>query len=155
MVIARARLSSTTMPVAADRPPIMVISATPRAPAASGSASTVRSRLIAAVRKHLEPGDRERRDEQVDQHEIGRKQPGGGSHAALIVVLDHRDVKLARQQDDGERRKQRGDAPERRVGPRLDDRGDLGFDWAAWVRSTSRRSAPIRRMRRPRETPRA
>ena len=47
MVIAKARLSSTTIAVAAETPPIIVSSATPRAPAASGSARTVRSRLIA------------------------------------------------------------------------------------------------------------
>ena len=47
MVIASARLSSTTMPVAAERPPIIVNSAIPCAPASSGSARTVKSRLIA------------------------------------------------------------------------------------------------------------
>ena len=46
-VIASATLSTTTMPVAAERPPIIVVSASTRAPAFSGSASTVRSRSIA------------------------------------------------------------------------------------------------------------
>ena len=78
-----------------------------------------------AVRKRLEARDSERRDEQVDENEIGGEKPGGRADAALVVVLDHGDVELARQQDDGEGRKQRGDAPDRRIGRRLDDRADV------------------------------
>ena len=46
MVIASATLSTTTIPVAAEMPPTIVISARPCAPALSGSARTVKSRLI-------------------------------------------------------------------------------------------------------------
>ena len=46
-VIASATLSTTTMPVAAESPPIIVASASSPQPAFSGRASTVRSRLIA------------------------------------------------------------------------------------------------------------
>ena len=46
MVMASATLSTTTIPVAADRPPTMVRARRPCAPALSGSARTVRSRLI-------------------------------------------------------------------------------------------------------------
>ena len=72
-VIASATLSTTTMPVAADRPPSMVVSARRCAPALSGSASTVRSRSIAPSGKRQQAGDRQRHDEQVDQDEIERE----------------------------------------------------------------------------------
>ncbi len=55
MVIESATLSTTTMPVAAERPPTIVSSATPCAPALSGSARTVRSRLKEACGKILRP----------------------------------------------------------------------------------------------------
>ena len=54
-VIASATLSTTTMPVAAESPPSIVISASPRAPAASGRARTVRSRSIAPLANVASP----------------------------------------------------------------------------------------------------
>ena len=72
------------------------------------------------VRENLEASDGQRRNEQIDQHQIGGKQPGRGANAALIVVLDHRDVELARQKHDRERRQQRGHHPNRGIGRRLD-----------------------------------
>ena len=45
-VIDKATLATITIAVAAERPPIIVSSARPCAPALSGSASTVRSRSI-------------------------------------------------------------------------------------------------------------
>ena len=53
-----------------------------------------------AVGESGEPGDRQRRDEQIDQHEIGGKQPGRGDDVARIAILDDADVELARQQQD-------------------------------------------------------
>ena len=125
MVMASATLSTTTIPVAAERPPTIVSSATPCAPALSGSARTVRSRLIDPSGKILRPAMASGSDEQIDQHQIGRKQPGRGADVALVVVLDHRDVKLARQKHDRERRQQRRHDPNRGIGRRLDHRGDL------------------------------
>ena len=58
-------------------------------------------------REREQAGQRDRHDEQVDQHEIERKQPGGAPDLGLAVVLDHGDVELARQQHDGEQRQQR------------------------------------------------
>ncbi len=78
-----------------------------------------------AVRKQIEAGHGERRDEQIDQHEIGGKQPGRGAHAALIVIFDDRHMKLPRQQENGEGREQRGHPPHGGVRRRLDDGGDL------------------------------
>ena len=52
-------------------------------------------------------GQSDGNDEQVDQHQIEREQPGGAPDLLLAVVLDHGDVKLPRQQYDGEQRQQR------------------------------------------------
>ena len=57
--------------------------------------------------KGQQAGDRDRHHEQIDQHEIERKQPGGALDLAFVVVLDHRDVELPRQQDDRDERQQR------------------------------------------------
>ena len=72
------------------------------------------------IRKSLQAGNCERDNEQIDQHEIGGKQPRRSANVALIVVLDHRDVELARQEHDRERRQQRGHHPDRGIGTRLD-----------------------------------
>ena len=79
------------------------------------------------LRENLEAGDGEGRHKQIDQHEIGRKQPGRGANAPLVVVLDDRDVELARQKHDRERRQQRGHHPDRGIGRGLDHRGDPGI----------------------------
>ena len=50
-------------------------------------------------------------------------------------ILDDGDVELTRQQHDRDCREQRGDAPDPRVGPRLDDLGDPGVVCTVWVRS--------------------
>ena len=60
-----------------------------------------------AGRKRQQAGERDRHHEQIDQHEIERKQPGGAADLGFAVVLDHRDVELPRQQHDGEQRQQR------------------------------------------------
>ena len=62
----------------------------------------------AAGRKSQQAGQRDRHHEQIDQHQIDREQPDRALDLVLIVVLDHRDVKLARQQNDGHKRQQRG-----------------------------------------------
>ena len=57
-----------------------------------------------ALGEDQEAGDGERHDENVDRDEIGRKQPGRSPDIALVVVLDHGDMELARQQQDSDRR---------------------------------------------------
>ena len=57
-------------------------------------------------RECQQAGQCDRYDEQVDQHEIEREQPGRPPDLGLAVVLDDGDVELARQQDDGEQRQQ-------------------------------------------------
>ena len=51
-----------------------------------------------AARERQQAGDRDRQHEQVDQHQVEREQPGGAPDFRLVVVFDHRHVKLARQQ---------------------------------------------------------
>ena len=57
----------------------------------------------------------DRNDEQVDQHQVDREQPGGAADLLLRVVLDHRDVELARQQDDAHEAQKRDGDPEHAV----------------------------------------
>ncbi len=52
-------------------------------------------------------GKRDRDHEQVDQHQIERKQPRRPPDLGLAIVLDHGDVELPRQQHDGEQGEQR------------------------------------------------
>ena len=127
MVIARATLSTTTIPVAAERPPTIVSSATPVRAGVERQGKNGQVAIDRPVRESLEAGDGERRDEEVDQHEIGWKQPGRGADAALVVVLDHRDMELARQKHDREGRQERRHHPDGRIGRGLDDRGDPGI----------------------------
>ena len=75
------------------------------------------------VGKQRQTGDRQRQHEQIDQDEIERKQPRRGFERVEIGVLDHRDMKLARQQQDGARREQRDDQPVADVRRRADDGG--------------------------------
>ncbi len=60
-----------------------------------------------ASRKRQKAGHRDRQHEQIDQHQIDREQPGGAADFGFAVVLDHRDVELPRQQNDGEQRQRR------------------------------------------------
>src|SRR5581483_3249587 len=53
---------------------------------------------VLGQREHAGGGDRN--DEEVDQREVDREQPGGAPDLLLRVVLHHGDVKLARQQQD-------------------------------------------------------
>ena len=98
-----------------------------RQPVRAGGERQRQNRKVAvdpAVREHLQPCNRERDHEEVDQNEIEREEPRGRAHAALVVVLNDRDMELPRQENDGEGRQERSDAPDARIRPRLDDRGD-------------------------------
>ena len=72
-----------------------------------------------AAREGEQAGDRDRDDEQIDQHQIERKQPGGAADFGFAAVLHHGDVELARQQHDRDGGEQRHDderAPHRLAG---------------------------------------
>ena len=58
-------------------------------------------------------GERDRQDEQVDQNQIEREEPGRRAQFALAAVFDDCDVELARQQYDGEAAQHREDQPGR------------------------------------------
>ena len=99
-VIASATLSTTTMPVAAERPPIIVVSARPCAPALSGSASTVRSRSIAPSAKVARPAIASGATNRLiapDRAETARRR-GAMSRASRFSTIA--DMELARQQQD-------------------------------------------------------
>ena len=111
-MMASATESTITMAVAADSPPTKASSVMTSAPADSGSASTNMSASNEPLGRHHEPGCRNGHHEQVDQHEIDRKQPGGAADLLLGVVLHHRDVELARQQHDAHQAEERDGDPE-------------------------------------------
>ena len=54
-----------------------------------------------------EPGERQRDDEDVDEDEVEREQPGEPAHVLDAAVLDHRHVELARQEERGAAGEQR------------------------------------------------
>lgn len=53
-----------------------------------------------AIEKGQATGNGERNDEKIDEDEIERKQPGRRLHVTFVAVLDHGDMKLARQEND-------------------------------------------------------
>ncbi len=59
-----------------------------------------------AERKGDQAGERDRNHEQVDGDQIERKQPARPAHFGIAGILDHADVKLARQQHDRAERQQ-------------------------------------------------
>ena len=61
-----------------------------------------------------QPCRRDRHNEQVDQNEIERKQPARRLEARWMAVLDHRDMELARQAEEGHRRQERHHQPAER-----------------------------------------
>ncbi len=70
----------------------------------------------AAARQREHAGDRDRDHEQVDQHQVDRKQPRGAADFGFASVLHHRHMELARQQHDrhgGEQRHGDERAPHR------------------------------------------
>ena len=52
--------------------------------------------------KRSEPAERDRQDEQVDHQQVEREQPDRLGQVVLVDVLDHRDLELARQEQDRE-----------------------------------------------------
>ena len=99
-MMASATVSTITIAVAADSPPT---NAGEREQLGAGAQRQRQHEHVAvdvAAREGQQAGDRDRHDEQVDQHQIERKQPGGAADLGFAVVLDHGDVELARQQHD-------------------------------------------------------
>ena len=106
-MMASATVSTITMAVAADRPPT---NASDGEDARSGLQRQRQHEHVAvdlAGREGQQAGDRDRHHEQVDQHEIDREHPARALDLALVVVLDHGDVELPRQQQDRDERQQR------------------------------------------------
>ncbi len=64
---------------------------------------------------HHDAGGRNRNHEQIDQHQVDGKQPGGPADLVFRVVLHHRDVELARQQHDAHQAQERDGDPEAAV----------------------------------------
>ena len=62
-------------------------------------------------RQEQQAGHGDRHDEDIDEHEVEREQPGGAPHLALGIVLDHGDVELARQQNDAHEAQERDRQP--------------------------------------------
>ncbi len=71
-------------------------------------------------------GGGDRHHEQVDQHQVGREQPARRPEARRMAVLDHGDMELARQAEEGHRRQERGDDPGERRALARHALGDLG-----------------------------
>ena len=76
-----------TMAVAADRPPTKATMVSSSEPLCRGSASTNMSLSTIARRKRQQAGERNRHHEEVDQHQIERKQPGGAFDLSFVVVF--------------------------------------------------------------------
>ena len=106
-MMASATDSTITIAVAADRPPMKATSVNNSECARSGSASTNMSPSVRPRRKCQQASQRDRHHEQIDEHEIGGKHQGGAANFGLAAVLHHADVKLPRQQHDGEERQHR------------------------------------------------
>ena len=105
-MIESATHSTITMAVAADRPPINTPTLSSGALPSIGSASTYMSLSTAPNGKVIRPGERDRNHEQVDGDQIQRKQPARPADLGVAGILDHADVKLARQQHDRAERQQ-------------------------------------------------
>ncbi len=125
-MMARATDSTITMAVAAERPPTNASRVTMSAPAASGRPSTYMSAANDALGQHHQAGRGDRHHEQVDQHQIDGKQPGGAAHLVLGVVLHHGDVELPRQQHDAHEAQEGDGEPEAAVDSRGEHALDLG-----------------------------
>jgi hypothetical protein len=119
-MVDKAMVSTMTMPVAAERPPMNTNRASVSCWWAIGRVSTKVSASTVPSRKVHQPGQRHRQHEQVDQEQVERKQPDRAVEVRGVDVFHHRDLELARQQQSGEQRKEDQRAPtavgRRRIG---------------------------------------
>ena len=114
-MMASATVSTITIAVAADRPPMKAIERDRLGMGGERQRHHEHVAVDAAGRKRHQAGERNRQHEQIDQHQIGGEQPGGAADLGLAVVLDHHDVELPRQQHDGEQRQHRHGAERREL----------------------------------------
>ena len=88
-----------------------------------------------AAGKVQQAAERDRQHEQVDRQQVEREHPARLSQVALVDVLDHGDLELARQEHDGEHRQHDQPCPARiaAAGPlgRREHRGELGVGGGA------------------------
>ncbi len=101
-----ASVATTTMLVAALRPPRNASSASPSCRCASGSASTYRSDGTPAGPSTASPSRASGRIGGGDQQQIQRKQPARRAHVIDIAALDHAGMKLVRHREHGQRAEQ-------------------------------------------------
>ena len=107
-------VSTMTMPVAADRPPMKANSASHGRCSAIGSVSTKVSASTVPLGKVQQAAERDRQHEDVDRQQVEREQPDRLVEVALVHVFHHRHLELARQEHDGGHR-QEGERGPRRV----------------------------------------
>ena len=105
-MIESATHSTITIAVAADRPPTKTPTLSKRCIALDRQRQHIHVAVDRAERKGHEAGERDRNHEQVDGDQIQRKQPARPADLGIAGVLDHADVKLARQQHDRAERQQ-------------------------------------------------
>ena len=131
--------STITIAVAADRPPTKTATLSSGASPSTGSASTYMSGIDRAERKGDQSRKRDRNHEQVDRHQVKRKQPARAADFRRRRILDHADMELARQQHDRAERQQRH-------GQEIADRRHV-FDARARLPAFSSRARSIRAAR--------
>ena len=106
-MVESAMVSTMIMPVAAESPPMKTSSAS------IGLLFRHRQRehegvgVDAAAREQQQPGERDRQHEDVDEQQVEREQPHRLPEVALVDVLHHQHLELARQNDDGTHGEQR------------------------------------------------
>ena len=99
-MVLSATVSTMTMAVAAERPPRKVNSVSRCCCSTIGSSRTMKSVSTSPRGEAQQAGERDRQDEQVDHQEVEREQPDRLVQVVLVDVLDHRDLELARQEQD-------------------------------------------------------
>ena len=78
------------------------------------------------MRQEQETCDRNRNDEYIDEYEVGREQPRCATDFRFGVVLDDRDVELARQEDNANEAQQRHRHPRTAARAIREDARDFG-----------------------------
>ena len=110
-IVDSAIVSTITMPVAADSPPMNTSSASASRCSIIGSVSTNVSGSTRAAAKVHDAAEGDRHDEQVHCQHVQREQPDRLGDVVLVDVLDDRDLELAGQEHDREHRQQREPGP--------------------------------------------
>ena len=120
-MIESATVSTITIAVAADRPPMNAASASTFGTARNRQHQHEHVAVDLAAAECEETGHGDREHEQIDQHEIDRKHPRCAADFRFVVVFDDGHVELTRQQNDCEERQQRHDQEGARLHPLGDD----------------------------------